>query len=247
MARNRGVPRMNHKEIRLPSPAGEIPLRVFQPEAVPRAGVVFYMDAFGWRDEIDAMCSRYAKHGYVCYLPDLYWRLGTLRFRPHGARDEPLPAAMDAANTATSVEMSIADTDAILVYACSNGVRRLGTVGHCMGARHALGALATYPQMIGAAACLHGGRMVWNGPNSPHRYILRAQGPIYFAFAADDPTCPDAHKALIEETVREARVPVEIEHFAAAHGWTFPERWCYDPIAAERVWAKVMGLFANLG
>ena len=85
---------MKPKEIRLPSPAGEIPLRVFQPEVVPRAGVIFYMDAFGWRDEIDAMCARYAEHGYACYLPDLYWRLGTLRFRPHRTRDEPLPAPL---------------------------------------------------------------------------------------------------------------------------------------------------------
>jgi carboxymethylenebutenolidase len=237
---------VNCQEIRLPSAAGEIPLRVFQPDALPRAGVIFYMDAFGWRNEIDAMCARYAKHGYVCYLPDLYWRLGVLRFRPQRARDEPLPAAMDAANSATTVEMSIADTGAILAYARSNGVRRLGTVGHCMGARHALGALATYPEMIGAAASLHGGRMVWNGPNSPHLYIVRAQGPIYLAFAADDPTCPDAHKALFEETARQARVPVETENFLAAHGWTFPERWCYDPVAAEQVWTKVMRLFASL-
>jgi carboxymethylenebutenolidase len=234
---------MSFTEIGLSRPEGTLPLRVFRPRTKPRGGVIFYMDAFGWRDEIDRMCARYAEHGYVCYLPDLYWRLGTLRFRPHRSRDEPLPAGMDAANSATTVEMSIADTGAILEQARADGVARLGTVGHCMGARHALGALATYPGKIGAAACLHGGRLVWDGPSSPHLYILRVRGPVYFAFAADDPTCPDAHKVLIEDAARSAGAPVETEHFAAAHGWTFPERWCYDRVAAERAWGKVNSLF----
>jgi carboxymethylenebutenolidase len=191
------------------------------------------------------LSARYAESGFTCFLPDLYWRMGRVRFAPHRSKDEPLPQAMHDANTATTVEMSTTDTRSILDYVRAGHARagvRLGAVGHCMGARHALGALAAFPGMIAFAACLHGGRMVWDGPNAPHLYIPRIRGRAYFAFAADDPTCPDEHKCMIEQTIRASCVRASTEHFSAAHGWTLPERWCYDRVAAERVWTRILDL-----
>jgi predicted dehydrogenase len=41
---------------------GRQPVKVFEPPAGPgRAGVIVYMDAFGWRDELDGMAARYAE------------------------------------------------------------------------------------------------------------------------------------------------------------------------------------------
>ncbi len=94
-----------------------------------------------------------------------------------------------------------------------------------------------------AAACLHGGRMVWEGESSPHRYIPRVAGALHFGFAADDETCPDAHKALIEATIAASGARAATEHYAAAHGWTFPTRWCHDREAAERAFVQVVALF----
>ena len=48
------------------------------PEQYP--GIIFYMDAPGIREELRNMARRIAKHGYVCLLPDMYYRLGTVRF-----------------------------------------------------------------------------------------------------------------------------------------------------------------------
>src|SRR3954464_11852185 len=42
--------------------------------------IILYMDAPGIREELRDMARRIAKHGYFCLLPDLYYRLGTLRF-----------------------------------------------------------------------------------------------------------------------------------------------------------------------
>src|SRR5438105_12187168 len=46
----------------------------------PFPGIILYMDAPGIREELRNMARRIAKHGYFCLLPDLYYRLGTLRF-----------------------------------------------------------------------------------------------------------------------------------------------------------------------
>ncbi len=220
-------------------------VRVFLPEGTPKGGVIFCMDAFGLRPELDGMAARYAAAGYATFLPDLYYRLGSPRFPVPGAADDPLDPAMAAANTATTVEMTIADTSRLLDWAArTHGVRRFGAVGYCMGARHALGAAATHPAIL-AAACLHGGRMVWDGPNSPHRYIPQTGAELYFGFAANDETCPDAHQAVIERTIAESGARATTEHFAAAHGWTFPTRWCHDRPAAEHAIAQVLSLFAR--
>lgn len=235
---------MQSSVMELATPDGRQPVKVFEPPAGPgQAGVILYMDAFGWRDELDRMAARYAQAGYVTFLPDLYYRRGTVRFAPTG-RGEPLDPAMVECNLSTTVEMTIADTGALLD---TLGRRRpelavFGAVGYCMGARHALGAGASFPDRVRAVASLHGGRLVWDGPNSPHLYIPRIAGGLYVGVAANDETCPEEHVAVIERTIRESGMRGEMERYAAEHGWTFPTRWCHDPVAAEHAFRRVLGL-----
>ena len=232
--------------IALPTRDGVQPVKVFAPEGKPRGGVIFYMDAFGWRDELDEMAARYAASGWLTFLPDLYYRLGRIRFAPPPGPGG-LDPAMNVANSATTLDMTVADTAALLAFAARRhpNVKRFGAVGYCMGARHALAASVNRPETVAAAACLHGGRLVWDGPDSPHHLIARARTALYFAFARDDETCPPAHQSLIEATIRECGARAETEHYDAVHGWTFPTRWCHDRAAAERVFAKVLALFGR--
>ena len=46
----------------------------------PFPPIIFYMDAPGIREELRNMARRIARHGYFCILPDMYYRLGTVRF-----------------------------------------------------------------------------------------------------------------------------------------------------------------------
>lgn len=226
---------------------GRMPVTALEPDGkTTKGGIIFYMDAFGIREELFGMCRRYANAGYAVFIPDLFYRGGTVRFPVPGSAAAKLDPEMGKINVATTVEMSIADTGCLLVHVAAMprlNINQFCTVGYCMGARHALGAAATYPDKILAAACLHGGRMVWEGSNSPHRYIPACKASLYFAFAANDETCPDAHKALIEKTIRESGARGVTEHFDASHGWTFPTRWCYDQASAEHVFQRVVNLF----
>jgi carboxymethylenebutenolidase len=222
---------------------GTMPVKVFEPNDL-LGGVIIYMDAFGWRPELDALCRIYAEAGFKTFLPDLFWRQGTLRFSPPPSSDEPLDPAMIAANLATTMAMSVADTGVILSKFAGSGAGRcrlFGTVGYCMGARHALAAAVSYPDVIHYVACLHGGRMVSDEPSSPHLLIPRVKGRVYLGFAEDDDTCPDEDQKLLRETLAQSGVRGDAELFAAKHGWTFPDRWCHDPEAAAAVHAKVLG------
>ena len=226
------------------TPDGPMELRGFPPDGPPRGGVILYMDAFGLRPELDALCARHAAEGWFALLPDLYHRLARRCFPVPPDATTPLDPGMTEANLATTLAMTIADTGLVLAEAGRRwGLTRFGAVGHCMGARHALAAATAFPDGIRAAACLHGGRMVWEGPDSPHRLIPRCPGGLYIAMARDDETCPEPHQRLLEQAVAEAGPRAAIERYDALHGWTFPERWCHDAAAAERAFRATQALF----
>src|SRR5437867_8548997 len=72
----------------------------------PFPGVILYMDAPGTREELRNMARRIAKHGYFCLLPDLYYRLGTLRFdipRRNDAMSVVIRGAMESLSNAAIV------------------------------------------------------------------------------------------------------------------------------------------------
>src|SRR5437899_12610370 len=79
----------------------------------PFPGVILYMDAPGTREELRNMARRIAKHGYFCLLPDLYYRLGTLRFdipRRNDAMSVLIRGALDSFSQARSDESTAART-----------------------------------------------------------------------------------------------------------------------------------------
>lgn len=229
--------------ISIPTQDGALPAKLFAPSRPSPAAVIVYMDAVGWRDELDGMAARYASAGWLTLLPDLFHRRARRSFASPmpGA---PLDPAMMEANRATSMEMTLADTRALMAWAeREEGISRFGVVGYCMGARHALNAAAGEPTRVPAAAMLHGGQLVRDDPGSPHLLIGRAPARLYFGFARDDETCPDEHQAMIERQIRATGADAVTERFAAHHGWTFPQRWCYDAAEAERAFDAVVALF----
>lgn len=38
---------------------------------------------------------------------------------------------------------------------------------------------------------------------------------------------------------------VTVETLNAEHGWTFPDRWCYDQQAAELIWEISLRIFSG--
>src|ERR1700722_20191226 len=125
--------------LEFPTANGPLPVRVFASEPPVRGAVIFYMDAFGWRPELDGMCQRYATLGYMVFLPDLCHRLGRVSFVPPAKTTERLDPAMHASNDATSIAMSLADAQAILLAAARMSELadcQFGVVGYCIGARH---------------------------------------------------------------------------------------------------------------
>src|SRR3989442_1914556 len=154
--------------------------------------IILYMDAPGIREELRDQARRIAKHGYFCLLPDLYYRLGMLRFdipRREEAMWEVIGGAMKSLTNAAVTD----DTAGMLAFLDAHEKVKpgpVGCVGHCMSGPFAVVAAARFPRMH-AAASLYGVEMVTYRPDSPPLLVDQARGEPYIPFAEADPPVPE--------------------------------------------------------
>ena len=91
---------------------GEMEAYSFRPEGdgvFP--AVILYMDAPGIREELYDFCRRIADEGYFALLPDMYYRLGKLRFEPRDlAEGSPGREKMFEAMNSLNIGMVMDDT-----------------------------------------------------------------------------------------------------------------------------------------
>src|SRR5579883_2767037 len=96
---------MIEKEVVVTTKHGAMPTFAACPEGPgPYPGIIFYMDAPGIREELRNMCRRIAKHGYFALLPDLFYRLGTIRL-DIARRDEHMQNVFRAAMNSLTNQM----------------------------------------------------------------------------------------------------------------------------------------------
>jgi len=234
---------MRERTIELETGEGSLPLFITHPEeGGPHPTVIFFMDALGIREELRDMARRIGTVGYYVMLGNLFWREGGVSFDP-----KLLPTTdpeMMRINHATTHAMVLADTAAMLAFAAGDPAARdpVGTVGYCMGGRHAYAAAGTF-ENVAAMASLHAGFQVTDRPDSAHLLTRNIKAECYFGFAEGDPLSPPEHQKIIADACAQWGVPHRLETYPAQHGFTFPERFCYDKPSAERAWERVFALF----
>lgn len=238
---------MREADLSLTTADGPMPVFVTHPEeGGPHPTVILFMDALGVREELRDMARRIGTVGYYVMLANLFYREGGPSFDPAPLAEGRLDPEMVRLNQATTHAMVLADTGAMLDHAAGDPAARepVGTIGYCMGGRHALAAAGTFPERVAAMVSLHAGFQVTERPDSAHLLIPRVKAECYFGFAEGDPLSPPEHQRVLEQACRENGVVARFETYAGAHhGFTFPTRHCYDKPSAERAWERVFSLF----
>jgi carboxymethylenebutenolidase len=207
--------------------------------------IIIYMDAPGFREELKIQARRVAKHGYFCLVPDLYYRLGTLRF-DIPRRDAAMSAVIGAAKNSLTNAAVAEDTAGMIAFLDGQAKARpgpLGCVGHCMSGPFAMTVAARYSRMR-AAAALYGVDMVTDKPDSPHKLAGQIKGELYVGFAGVDPAVPSTTPPALDEALRAAGTRYRMETYDGAHhGFCFANRPDYDAAAAERAWDVLFDLW----
>ncbi len=240
---------MHEESIEIPGRDGPIPAFLAAPaDGKPAPAVILYMDAPGIREELRDFTRRVAAQGYLCLLPDMYYRLGTLRFDLKN-RDDRLVATFQAAMASLDHDRVTADSAALLDFLdgdnrAAPGPR--GLIGYCMSGQYVVAAAGTFPERVGAAASLHGVRIVTDEDDSPHHLIDKIGAELYFGFASDDPLVPDNVIPTLREDLARAGTAHTIDIFPdTQHGFSFPERPVYSEPAAEASWDRMFDLFGR--
>jgi carboxymethylenebutenolidase len=146
---------MQEQDVIVTTKYGRMPTFAVCPEAPGQyPGIIFYMDAPGTREELRNMARRIARHGYFCLLPDMYYRLGHLRFDVQRRDDSMMPCILAAMSSLTNAKV-MDDTGGLIGWLDGQDKAKpgpLGCVGYCMSGMHITNAAAFYPHRIASAA-----------------------------------------------------------------------------------------------
>jgi carboxymethylenebutenolidase len=220
----------------------------------PHPGVLLYPDAFGLRTTVEDAAKRLAASGYAVLVPNVLYRAGR-------APVVDLPEFIDPSRRsdifdqlgplmrAHTPELAMRDAGAYLDWLAASPLvadGHVGTTGYCMGGVLAVRTAAAYPERVAAAASFHGGHLVTDAPDSPHRLVDEVSAELYFGHADQDPSIPADQIAELEQALDAAGVRYRSEVYAGAHhGFTQIDTAMYDAAADDRHWQELLALFGR--
>ncbi len=234
-------------------PSGGAPMRTFvaapkAPEKYP--GIICYSDIFQLTGPLLRAVSRLAGYGFVTAAPEIYHRS-----EPAGAAipfdDAGRTRGMDDA-AKTPVAHFDEDRRAVLDYLAGHAKvapGQLGAMGFCIGGHLAF--RAALDATVRATVCfygtgIHDGKL---GQDADAGSLARAgeiRGKLLMIWGSADPHVPEAGRAEIDRTLREAKVDYATKLYAAEHAFMRDEGPRYDPEATDQAFSEMIALFRTV-
>ncbi len=237
---------MIENRVEIQTKDGSMTTFVFHPEeGGPWPVVLYLMDAPSIRPALKDMASRLSTAGYYVLLPFLFYRGSP--YREFGMSDEDMHLRRDLMATVTRRGI-LDDAAAMLDYAdkdpAADSAKKVGAVGFCMSGRLTMALAQHMPERVGAIASIHGGGLVVDRDDSPHKQVDRIQAEVYFGWPDEDPSAPKEAIPVMEKALTDAGVRYRVDFMAGAlHGFAPPGGQRYDRYASEKHWERVHDLF----
>ncbi|MEL7453425.1 MAG: dienelactone hydrolase family protein [Pseudomonadota bacterium] len=241
---------LEETEVSIPTPDGTADARFIRPTEGAHAAIIFWPDIHGVRPAFFDMARRLANEGYAVLAVNPYYRTtaGQLFFDGQTIRDPGGRERVAPHYQALSVDTVTTDGLALVEWldqqSAVDTARGIGAVGFCMTGSWTLRAAAAVPSRIKAPCSFHGGGLVSDAADSPHRLADQITGGVLIAIAENDhERQPEAEGELIA-AFEAAGVPAEIEVYEdALHGWVPTDSRAYNPQQSERAWSRMLALF----
>lgn len=242
------------EDVEIETPDGTADAYWVRPSTGTHAAVILWPDIVGMRTAKRMMGKRLAQSGYAVLVVNPYYRTATGQiiedgqtFGDPGVRDMLMPHARSL-----SPETCVSDGRTFVRWLDRqpevDTSRKIGSMGYCMTGSYVFRLAADMPDRIGAGASFHGGGLVSDAENSPHRLVsqMSPDAGILVAIAEnDDARDPDA-KVALREAFADSPVEGEVEVYAGTqHGWCPLDSAVYHQAQAERAWNRMLLLFDN--
>jgi carboxymethylenebutenolidase len=215
-------------------------------------GVLIWPDIFGLRPAFKEMAGRLAESGYAVLVVNPFYRTRRAPTAPEHpdfndpATRESLMKLKDTLNASTAQADAKAFVSFLDKQQAVDPNRRLGTTGYCMGGPFVMRTAAAMPDRVGAAATFHGGGLVTDQADSPHKLIPAMKAQFLIAIAANDDAKEPTAKDTLRDAFARAKLPAEIEVYAGTkHGWCPTDSPVYDHDQAEKAWGRMLALFSR--
>jgi carboxymethylenebutenolidase len=240
------------QDVMVMTPDGQCDAFFVAPANGKHPAVILWPDALGLRDTKKAMARRLAAQGYAVLVVNPYYRevraplpLDFTAFRtPEGrAKVMPLMQALTPEKLIRDATAHVAFLDKQKVVDAKRGI---GVQGYCMGGAIAVRTAAAVPGRIKAVGSFHGGGLVTDKLDSPHRLLDETQASYLIAIARNDDEKAPRDKVTFKAAAEVAKRPAEIEVYAGNHGWCVPDAPDYDQAEAERAWGRLLVLYKAL-
>jgi carboxymethylenebutenolidase len=211
-------------------------------------GVLLIMDAYGLRPRIEDVADRIAERGYAVLAPNVFYRAGRAPVLPFpDMTSEEARAAFFKDVRPLMAELSperlAADGAAYLDELAKVADEPVAITGYCMGVRLGLRIAAAHPERVAALAGFHGGGLVTDDPQSPHRSAHDLNAEVYLGHADQDPSNSAEQIAELDAALERAGIAHRSEVYPGArHGYTMSDTPVYDDQAAERHFAALFDL-----
>ena len=239
---------MSIETIDVTTPDGVADAYLARPDGERRPGVLFVMDAYGLRPQIERMVERIAGAGYVVLAPNVFYRAGRSPVVPLDGIGDPEQQRQVFARVLPLVQglatdQIVRDGEAYLSRLEEVARGPVAITGYCMGGRLAWRIAAAYPDRVAALGGFHVGGLVSDAGDSPHRSAGRVSAEVYLAFADNDRSATPEQIAELERALEAAGVRYRSEVYpGAAHGYTMADTPAYDEAAAERHYTELFAL-----
>ncbi len=236
------------------TPDGDADAFFVHPASGKHPAVILWPDIAGLREAKRMMARRLAGEGYAVLVVNPYYR------DVSGEQFEDFPAFRAVGGFQKvgpwrdNLSSYAVMRDATALVGWLDGqeavdtARGIGNQGYCMGGPFTVYSAHAVPARIKAAASFHGGGLVREDDQSPHRLLAQTPDTGYlFAIAKNDDEKAPGDKGALREAADAAGVAAEVEVYAGDHGWCVLDSPAYDKDAAERAWGRLLALYsANL-
>ena len=238
---------VTEREVSIATPDGSCDAYFAAPSTGAAPGVLVWPDVFGLRPAFRQMGRRLAESGYSVLVVNPFYRQKKAPTAAQGAQT-PFAEVMPLMQALTPA-MHLSDGKAFVTWLDAQAevdkARKLGTTGYCMGGPIAVRTATVAPGRVGAVGSFHGAAMVTAAPDSPHRLVAQTQARYLIAVAENDDAKDPGAKLALRAAFDSAKLPAEVEVYAAAHGWCPPDTTVYNAAQSERAWSRLLAMFST--
>ncbi|MGK0223144.1 MAG: carboxymethylenebutenolidase [Limisphaerales bacterium] len=241
---------IKEQDVLVNTPDGVADCYFVHPAKGSHAAVLVWPDILGLRPAFRVMGKRLAQSGYSVLVVNPYYRSAVSpvvnegdSFRDAKVRDKVFPMARSL-----SPETNAIDANAFVKFLDAQDAvdtsRGIGTTGYCMGGPMVMRTAAAVPNRIAAGGSFHGGGLVTEAADSPHKLVGSMKAAFLIAIASNDDEKEPEAKTALKEAFASADLNAEIEVYdGALHGWCPPDSPVYHEAQAERAWSRLLALF----